>query len=167
MAGEVLISEILAAPAVSDDVDGEWIEVHNLTDRELDLYGVEVEATGWPVTVIDRRTLLPPRGVAVLGRSEDPSLNGDAVVSIPLPGLAAGELADAGGTVTLRRDGVEIDSMGWGAATSGVAVQVRPDVIDAATSAAANDVAEALCDAPERFGEGDHGSPGRKNPRCP
>ncbi len=167
VAGEVLISEILAAPAVSDDVDGEWIEVHNLTDRELDLYGVEVEATGWPVTVIDRRTLLPPRGVAVLGRSEDPSLNGDAVVSIPLPGLAAGELADAGGTVTLRRDGVEIDSMGWGAATSGVAVQVRPDVIDAATSAAANDVAEALCDAPERFGEGDHGSPGRKNPRCP
>lgn len=96
---QLIINEALPLSTVG--VAGQWAELRNARDTEVDL-------TGWSFTLADGGVVpvsgtVPARGVLVVGASTDPALNDDAGVQVALPGFnLAGQAA-----LTLGRGGTQ------------------------------------------------------------
>ena len=73
-APNVLITEFMAAPSVNDS-DGEWVELYNTTDSDIDLTGWQIDTPGTTPNDIGAVTI-PARGFAVLCSTTDVSQNG-------------------------------------------------------------------------------------------
>jgi hypothetical protein len=71
-AGDVLITELMPSPSVSDN-DGEYIELYNATTSEIPSGSLTLQV-GSSTTTID--VPIPARGFAIFCRSTDASLNG-------------------------------------------------------------------------------------------
>lgn len=99
--GAVVINEIMYHPA-DDDPRGEWIELYNRTDADLDL-------TGWTLVDGSRATLdgiLPAGGFAVIAAQPD------ALGDVPIVGVLDGGLGNAGERIALRDPcGVIVDAV--------------------------------------------------------
>lgn len=81
-AGDVVITEFLANPSVVDDALGEWVELANVTDTDLDLSGCELVDDGRNSVVFPEGTVLSAGARLVVGRSADTGLNGGVAVDI-------------------------------------------------------------------------------------
>ena len=167
--GDLVITEIMAAPQVVSDGVGEWVEVKNVSGRDLALCG------GWVLSDHDRDHAVIGLGTGasivladgdrvVLGRSGDSALNGgvvtDAVVDMVLE--------DDDDEVVLSLDGVVIDEVAWHPAWSslldeGASMQLDPDSEDAAL----NDGESAWCKSTTGWDSWtDLGTPGMANLYC-
>ena len=154
-AGELIVSEIMANPAVVDDSDGEWFEVMNRSRRVLDLKGLVIEGAAGESFVVPATIYLPP-GIAALfakkGRADNGGMQADVTFGASL------SLTNGGDVITLRSNGVIVDSVAfdasWGIA-SGVAIALR----GAAIASGDNDGAAAWCAARTVAASGDKGTP--------
>lgn len=81
-AGDVVITEFLADPGAVEDASGEWIELTNVTDVDLDLSGCSLTDYGRNSVTFDDGTVLAAGARLVVGRSADTSANGGLDVDV-------------------------------------------------------------------------------------
>lgn len=74
--GAVIITEFLADPSEVDDTLGEWVEITNISDAEVDLSGWTLSDEGRNAYAIPSGTSLAAGGTLVFARSDDSSVNG-------------------------------------------------------------------------------------------
>ncbi len=80
--GDVVITEFMADPAGVDDALGEWVELSNIGDADVDLSGWHLRDDGRNDFTIPDGTTIALGGTLVLARSTDPALNGDVVADV-------------------------------------------------------------------------------------
>jgi hypothetical protein len=167
-AGDLVITEIMAAPGVGNNGPGEWFEV--LATAAVDLNGLDLanEGSGHTPLAIASCLRVSAGEWLLFARSDDLTLNGG------LPAVVATfdfTLADSGSStvperaVFLRLDGNEISRATWAKSTKGVSRQLSASGTDATASIdSAN-----WCATPDgnTFGAADHGTPGAPNLDCP
>lgn len=165
--GELVIAEVMVSPTTSrDSRSGQWVELVNTADAPRLLTGcslVHTAALGEDETfLIELPLVVGARELLVLGATTDTSVNGGADVD-----LAWGDTLELTNTSTLSLDcDAEIDTVVWNTTwplQSGAALSLSPFSFDADR----NDVSTAWCRADTDFGDGDRGTPGQANPRCP
>ncbi|MBL9038422.1 MAG: lamin tail domain-containing protein [Archangium sp.] len=164
VAGDLLITEVLASANSVSDTVGEWLEVL-APAREVDLNDVVVTTSSGGKSTLTSGTCLTVAqgGYAVLARSVDTAANGG------LPATAIRmtvTLANDNTTLSLSRDDAGIDDATFPAARKGVAWQVDPALLSGIPAATVNDVSTAFCAATTPWAGADLGSPGAANPTC-
>jgi hypothetical protein len=130
--GELLITELMVDPVV-DDADGEWFEVRNATEGELDLDGLAVQSDGDAgFTVV---------GSFVVGAGESVVFAANAIVAenggfgVDRAYDPATLALDATDALSIHWGGVQLDAVAWDAATwpGGERVALQVDAAGAAT----------------------------------
>jgi cysteine-rich repeat protein len=162
-AGQVVITELMIDPFFVGDATGEWFEVHNPTQTDFDLRGMIGEDDGLESFLVDRSLVLPAGGHVVLGKEEDPDLNGGAPVDFGYGGgfNLANQSSDA---VELHFGDVLIDRVTFITSLDdrGKSRSLSADAYDAES----NDAAANYCLGEGAYGDGDEGTPGMMNPAC-
>ncbi len=169
--GKLVISEVMKDPKAVGDSVGEWIEVVNRTAQPLNL-------EGWTMSdgANDQHTIqlggqglwIAPGQHAVLGRSNDPFVNGIVPVDYVYTGFTLANGSDA--VRMIEPTGILSDAIAY---DDGI---FWPDVAGASLSlswqhlsALENDDPNNWCPgfAPWSSGNPDLGTPGSVNPACP
>jgi len=163
-ANALIITEIMRDPAMVDDTSGEWFEVYNNTAQEMNLYGMEFEDLGTNSFEVDSDVWVLPSEYAVLGRDDDPDLNGG--VDLDYEYGTVFSLANTDDEIIVIFDGEELDRVefwdpDW-PDVSGEAMSLDPAAYDTAL----NDDPASWCSAQDAYGDGDLGTPGVENPVC-
>jgi len=78
---DLLISEIMINPAALADSQGEWFELFNPTDQQINLLGIELGDDGSNRHRFDSDLLILPGEFLTLARSADPGFTPDYVYS--------------------------------------------------------------------------------------
>ena len=156
-APRVVISEVMANPRAVPDDRGEWLELHNLEQRAVDLRGWTLRSKNDRDVALEQSVVIPPGGFAVLARDGDRAANGGVTAAYAWrEGLTLGNGSD---WVALHSaDGSMVDSVGW---TSTVAGASRALIDDTGPHADVMGPAWTTSTAP--FGAGDLGTPGTTN----
>lgn len=81
-AGDVVITEFLADPGAVDDASGEWVELTNATDQDLDLSGAVLTDGGRNSVTFPDGTTIAAGGTLLVGRSGDAEVNGGLVMDV-------------------------------------------------------------------------------------
>lgn len=166
-ASELVIAELMVSPTASRDArSGQWVELVNTADAPRLLTGCTLSHTaalGEAETFLIESPLVVGVGASiVLGATTDTSVNGGATVD-----LAWGDELELTNTSTLSLTcDEEVDAVVWNATwpfTSGASLSLSPFALEAGL----NDAPTAWCTADTSFGDGDRGTPGLPNPRCP
>ena len=166
--GALVITEIMPYSVSGSSDNGEWLEVFNGTNSNIDLVGVVLRYKTLSHTIAAKggNTVVPAGGYLVLGRSTDKVANGGAAV-----GYSYGttiQMSNAGGTLSLESGSTVIDTVtyasgsGWPTLTKGVAVQLD----ETKTDAVSNDSGANWCNATTPFGTALSGTPGAVNGSC-
>lgn len=154
--GDLVITEVMPDPKLWADADGEWFEVRS--SAEVDLNGLVLSSgtTRSAVTSVDCLRV-SAGGYAVFTASAD--------AGIPSMGTFTFSLSNGGGSVTVGLPDAGLDTLTYGAASSGVSWQLDPTKLDAFS----NDDPANLCRGSQNiFGVdgGDLGTPGGPNTSC-
>ncbi len=164
--GDLVISEVMFNPDEVHDSRAEWIELASIADGDLDLDGCRIESSGDPGHVISAGgpLLLQPNALLVLGNNGDTSRNGGVTQDYTYSGVVLGNGSDS---LTIRCDAIVVDTVTWDHGvtfpdTKGKAMQLDPDAFDPTQ----NDTGSNWCDATQRYGDGDKGTPGSPNSNC-
>lgn len=155
--GSLVITEVMPNPAAVDDKLGEWIEVY--FSAAGDINGLEVVMGDKADVVLDGPCHHFEAGsYAVLARTA--TTNG----GLPrVDGVFDVDLSNTDRTLEIRYGGELLDAISWGNSQSGKSLQLDPNFI----SPQANDAPEVFCPATTPYGDGDLGTPGVDNERCP
>jgi hypothetical protein len=163
---ELVITEILQAPLAVDGDFGEWIEVHNRADVEVDLLGLSLLDELGDGVDIEVSVVVPAGGYVVLAASADPTRNG----ALEDVGWAWGwdyRLRNSGQTVRLVYGTVELDAVAYdNGATFPDPVGASMSLAPGASDVDSNDDGSRWCEGTTPYGAGDLGTPGAENPPC-
>jgi len=167
VAGDLVVSEIMANPKAVDDEVGEWIELRSVATVNVNLRGlayVDNSTAASAVVTIADDVIVPPGGHAVFARSADPTVNG-GVVPVSVFGFG---LSNSGDLVRVSREGAEVAFVNYGSTGTsplgltvpdGVSLQLHPGLAN-------QGVAADWCRGRTAYGAGDLGTPGSANVRC-
>jgi hypothetical protein len=156
----VVINEIMNDPVAVSDSYGEWLELHNTGDDTLELNGWSISDSSrdFHEFFLDGGLLLPPGSYFVLGREADPSINGGYTPDYEYNGFTLSNSEDE--IMLFDDDSLLVDSViyggeGWpsGSGQSLEFIEGSADNSDGANWAMATDT----------YGDGDYGTPGKKN----
>ncbi len=170
--GEVVITEILFDSTAVTDPNGEWFELTNPSNNEIDITGWTLADKDTKDVVIggpNNKVTIPAKSSIVLGLKADKTINGGVTIAFAYPSSIALSNSSKGGKIAIfSKDGTLVDQvqyqttaglLGWPGKSAGVAYQLAP----AATDASSNDSGAAWCLATKSFGAGDKGTPGAAN----
>ena len=164
--GTIVITEIMKNPEMVDDVVGEWFELYNSGDVDVDLNGWKLADEG-----IDEHKIfsydgvvIASKGYLVFGKEADKELNGGLDVDYVYSNF---NLSNKDDEIVLSVYGVTIDEVGYDNGQNfpgapGKSLSLSPESYDGT----ANDDGAAWCDGTTAYGDGDLGSPGEANPDC-
>ncbi len=161
LAGDVVITEIMANPAAVSDGAGEGFEVYFAQDADLN--GLQLGRADNPTatTIESVDCIRVTAGTyVVFARNTDPLANGGLPEAEGPFGFA---LTNSNQTVVVGFADVILDQVYYASSSSGVAASLSATALDPAL----NDAPGAWCDAAATYGDGDLGSPGQANPTCP
>ena len=79
LVSDLLISEVMANPAALTDARGEWFELYNPTDHEINLRGIWIGDDGLDSHKIETDLLILPSEYLTLARNADPGFSPDYV----------------------------------------------------------------------------------------
>ena len=159
--GDVFVTEVLSSPVEADFLLGQWVEVYNASDNELELMGwtFSNEDDSWD---IDTSLRIAAGGYAVLGASSDTADNGGVTVDVVWSDI---ELDDDDDTLTLQAGALTISTMtfddSWDR-VDGASLSLDDTFV-------AYDYADDKaywCDATSELADGDLGTPGTVNDNC-
>jgi competence protein ComEC len=150
------IAEIHRNPNVVPDTNGEYVEVENVGARPVGLRGLRLADGAGTVTIASNFLLVPGRPLLFQVDGE-PARNGGQPLGMALP-FASLALGDTSDTVTIQDGSTVLDSVAYTTGFPGGigTAAERRDLLAAAT--AGNHAAAAPV-----FGDGDRGTPGRRN----
>jgi hypothetical protein len=160
VAGDLVITEIMADPDAAADAVGEWFEMY--VGADVDLNRLQLGKT--PPTVnfsLPGGDCLPVTAgsYVVFAASTDSATNGGLPRADFLLDFG---LTNAGGSIFVGFDDVVFDQVQYGAAAAGKATSLDPGSRDTT----ANDDLGNWCPAVSGYGDGDLGTPGTDNPVC-
>jgi hypothetical protein len=165
--GELIITEIMQNPAAVFDSDGEWFEIHNVSDREIELAGLEFADADFD------SFFLPTANSIVLGAGEFWVLgtNGDMATNggVPVDYEYGSEmsLSNSADEVQIFNESVLIDEVLYDGGPAfpdpdGATMTLDPEAFDSVS----NDDGANWCEATSAYGDGDLGTPGAANDDC-
>jgi hypothetical protein len=166
--GDLVITEIMAAPGQVADVAGEWFELYNASGLTISLLGFELFDGLADTHVITMDIQISPGERAVLARNGDFATNGAIHVDYEYSGLVLDNTADVLG---MRFEGVEVDRVEYDLSPYGGSITGRSLGLDPSLgvpSATLNDDVGNWCLAgnPVSGLQGDFASPGVGNGPC-
>lgn len=158
--GDIIISEMIHNPDAVSDANGEWIEIYNTTSADINIENWKISDDGDNYHVISSSVVVPANDFAILGRNGDFNINGKVDVDYEYSGIA---LVNSDGEITIvNENDVLIDAVVWDEnfpIKAGKSMSLKVDKFDYE----ANDIADNWEIATSTFGDGDYGTPGRKN----
>ncbi|MCA9581444.1 MAG: proprotein convertase P-domain-containing protein [Myxococcales bacterium] len=158
LAGDFIITEIMADPAAVDDSKGEWVEIRNASPDTLTLHGLAVSNDKFQSFTITSTVLVPPGGYAILANNDDSATNGGVTVDYGYAGLVLNDE----GTLTLTQGGtITIDVVKYGVGAASAAEGHSLALDPAKQDHEQNDLWRSWCQATGA------GTPGAANPACP
>jgi len=163
---ELVITEIMQAPLAVDGDFGEWIEVHNRSELDVDLQGLSLLDGSGDGVDIEVSVVVPAGGYAVLAASADPARNG-GLVDVSWAWTWDYRLRNSGQDVRLVYGTVELDVVAYDNGATfpdpeGASMSLAPS----ATDVDDNDDGARWCEGVTSYGDGDLGTPGEANPPC-
>lgn len=166
-AGDIFITEIMKDPDAAIDSVGEWVELYNSTDQDIDINAWMLEDAGIDSHRIFQMggVVVPSNSYLVLGNNDDMEANGGVTVAYV---FKAFNLANADDELILKSGDVVVDEVAYDDGVTfpdwaGKSLSLDP----ASMSAEKNDLGENWCEGQDAFGAGDLGTPGAENPECP
>jgi hypothetical protein len=172
--GQVVFSEIMADPATTPDLAGEWLELFNVSDQPVDLQGCELRDQGRERYRIDSSLVIEPRQYVLLVRVE----SGEERAAGHAHAYTGVRLANVADEVILLCNDVLVDEVRYAVERGfplieGASMSLDPDEF----SAELNDRPQAWCQSslPPETTRGEQiddtelqgGTPGRANATCP
>jgi endonuclease G len=110
----LVITEVMANPALVNDDVGEWFEVHNPGSAPVDLEGWSLASMNDRSHLVTASVVVPAGGYVVLGASADRALNGGLPVAYGYgPGTFAFSNSGADWISLTDPSGVEVDRAAW------------------------------------------------------
>ncbi|MCB0638799.1 MAG: lamin tail domain-containing protein, partial [Lewinella sp.] len=185
--GDLVITEIMQNPDAVGDNEGEWFEIYNTTDEDIDIQGLVISDNDSDVHTVGTSVIVPAGGYAVLGRNDNYFTNGYVIVDYRYG--SAISLANGADEIVLTFNGIEIDRVEYDGGPNwpdptGASMILDPDAIFADNNDPANwCTSTSLIDfnpPPQRPGEpvtgsselglgvveGDLATPGEENDDC-
>ncbi|MBX5482867.1 MAG: lamin tail domain-containing protein [Myxococcaceae bacterium] len=159
--GNFHIDEVNFHPSATAPL-GEWFEVANNTSSPIDLNGWTIDFGAQGKVLIDTPLVLPPNGVKVFGRSNDPAQNGGITVDFVYP--SAITLDDTAGSISLTLQGGKYTTAEWTSSVGGTGKTVRFEKPDP-TVLIAGGGSTITCDGTGSYGD-QIGTPGTKDAPC-
>jgi len=157
----IVINEIMQNPNAVTDSNGEWFELFNTTDADIDIDLWTVADNGSNEFTINNggSLVVPAGGFLVLGNNADVGTNGGLSVDYEYSGTSIGNGSDE---IVLFDSGLtEIDRVEWdNGATYPDPTGASMALIDASAD---NNVGSNWCEAASTYGDGDAGTPGQVN----
>jgi len=144
---DLLITEVMANPAALSDSRGEWFELFNPTDEQINLLGIDLSDDGSNRHRFDSDLLILPGEFLTLARSADPGFQPDYVYS-------NFTLSNSSDEIVLRDGLVEMLRLDYG---PGFSVAGRSRELEQLPMMASN---YGLTLASLGYGAGDFGTPG-------
>lgn len=158
--GDLVINEIMKDPAAVADSAGEWFEIYNPTDQEIDLRGLLIKDEDTDDFLIEgtEPVWIEAFGYLVFGREADETLNGGVEVDYEYAGF---NLANGEDEILIREGETEIDRVVWDDGVdwpdpTGAAMALTDPSLD-------NNLGSNWTTATESYGAGDLGTPGEAN----
>lgn len=159
--GDVVITEIMQNPDAVSDTYGEWIELYNTTAAGIDINGWVIGDGGSEAHTIAAggSLVIPAGGFLVLGRNDDPAVNGGYTCNYKYSAITLGNAADR---VVIRQGTTTIDSVAYDdGATFPDPTGASMECIDPlADNRVGSNWAECVVST---YGAGDYGTPGAPN----
>ncbi len=158
VAGQLVITELMANPMLLADTVGEWLELYNPSaTATYDLAGCVLSDIGTDAHTIGASLTIGPRAYVTLARTATPGFTPTYVYS-------TFNIANTADEAVLTCGGVVIDQVLWDTALGwtipdGASIQLSPSSLDAVS----NDAPTSWCPATTAFGSGDRGTPGAPN----
>lgn len=164
--GELVITEILQAPAQVEGDFGEWIEVHNRSGDDVDMKGLSLVDESGDGVDIEVSVVVPAGGYVVLAASADPERNG-GIEDVAWAWNWDYGLRNSGQSVRLMYgttllDDVTYDNGATFPDPDGASMSLDPS----AENVDDNDDGSQWCQGATPYGDGDLGTPGEANPPC-
>ncbi|MCD4746351.1 MAG: lamin tail domain-containing protein [Bacteroidales bacterium] len=114
---DIIITEIMQNPQAVLDSHGEWFEVFNTTDSDIDMYNWTIKDDDYDSHIIDTILIVPAHGFAVLGIDADTATNGSYICNYQYNNFYLGNGSDE--VVLVSPDGVtEIDRVNYDGGTT-------------------------------------------------
>ncbi len=154
-AGDIVLSEVMRDPAQVPDVNGEYLELTNVSTAPVSLKEVTVTTSAGSYRWAAQVMLLPGRPV-LASADGYPARNGGLGLSLVWPPNSL-SLGDQSETITLTRGPVTLDTLTYGAGFAG-GPGAAAELTDLRNPGAAN-----FAVATTRYGRGDLGTPARRN----
>jgi hypothetical protein len=158
---DIIINELMVDPQAVNDTDGEYIELYNNSENDVDLEGWVIADNGVDYHVIDNGgpLVVSPGEYVVLARNADPGENGGFIADYEYTGFVLSNLADE--VVLSDPQGITVDSLEYSRdlgfpLETGSSIELRNQLWMNSMGAAWH---EAILD----FGDGDFGTPGSVN----
>ncbi|RDV38351.1 lamin tail domain-containing protein [Bradymonadaceae bacterium TMQ3] len=158
--GDLVITEVMKQPTEVSAVEGQWVELFNTSDAELELEGCLLGSSELDEGVLIAESLtVVSGGYLTLAASANAGFDADLVLS----GL---RLSEAEGSVTLECDGETITEVAYDAGESYPAVAGASLSRDPAFNGATDNSGDYWCAATAAYNGADLGTPGAANPSC-
>lgn len=162
--GDLVITEIMADPKAVYDLNGEWFEVYNATDKDINLNGWHLldQALDFHEIFSLGGVVVPAGSYFVLAWEEGPDVNGGVTPDYVYRDF---QLFNDSDTIILRSGDTIVDQVSYDEAfprICGTAMNLAPDALDFLL----NDAAENWCPSTNLLESGDCGSAGAVNPEC-
>jgi hypothetical protein len=165
--GDIIITEIMQNPAVTQDAFGEYFEVYNTRNYPIDINRWVISSAGDPNHIIDHPgpLFVPPSGYLVLGINGSQGVNGGIPVNYVYSGIL---LLNGADTLQLSYKGSVSDIVAYDGgpsfpSPSGPSMNLDPDHFHHLS----NDSGVNWCLSTTPLPSGDMGTPGQPNVQCP
>jgi hypothetical protein len=160
--GDIIITEIMQKPFSVDDINGEYFEIYNITNRNIDIKDLVISNLSNNSHTINLSVIVPANGYAVLGINSDTSLNGGYTANYQYSNFYLSNIKDA---IILTYDGTIIDQVVYDGLEfpipNGASMELDVGYFDNFS----NDIGFYWYVAVSTFGIGDKGTPGSANSR--
>jgi len=90
----IIINEIMQNPSAVADSEGEWFEIYNNSDEEIDMNGFTIKDNDIDSHLITEEIIIAPYSFAVLGRNADSAANGGVLLNYEYSGISLANGAD-------------------------------------------------------------------------
>jgi cysteine-rich repeat protein len=159
--GDIVINEIIQNPAAVSDSYGEWFELYNKTQTDIDLFNCTIGDGGGDAHVIFSSLIVPANGYVVLAKNGNSLQNGGITPNYVYSGFFLSNVSDK---IILNCDGIEIDRVEYDGGPqfpnpNGASMSLADPVLD-------NNIGSNWCASVSMFGAGDSGTPGAPNDAC-
>jgi len=163
--GDLVVTEIMQNPSAVSDSAGEWFEIANTSDDDVDLEGWTISDDDFDTHTISGSLVVPAGGRAVLGRNADFATNGGVNVDYQYAGFFLSNSADE--VILTDGDGLQFDRVAYDGGPNfpdpnGASMSLEPTLTDTVS----NDEGANWCVASSTLPGGDQGTPGAENDSC-